>query len=283
MNLKARWNEFWLAPFSPKILALFRIGICSLIFLEVARNSMVSSFLSANEARYFANGFYSPYFSFLKPPSYNFYLLITRVFFIFSFMALIGLFTQISLLFSAGIFFYLFFLNKFFYLNHFYSLGLAIVLCAFMPCAEVWACDALRKRQKGGRPPELVISWAARLMQMTVAIMYIGSATSKVYPAWLSGASLKMLYESDALTVPVFFKIVERIPYSWQAWLTLATEYFLAFGLWWPPILIPALGAGLIFHVFLNYSMGIGQFSLQVLIYYLLFMNPLFVKTNDSK
>ena len=61
-------------------------------------------------------------------------------------------------IYPAGLLFYLFFLNKFFYMNHFYSLGQAIILCAFMPCAEVWSADAWRRRVRGGQPPEAVIS-----------------------------------------------------------------------------------------------------------------------------
>ena len=270
-NFEKRWNNFWFAPFSPKILALFRIGLCTIVFSEVSRNPLVSSFLSGNEARYFANRFYSSYVSFLPPPPYWLFLAAARLLFVFAFAGLIGLFTRESLLVTAALFFYLFFLNKFFYLNHFYSLGQALFLCALMPCAEVWSVDAWRKRGRAGRPPETVLSWAARLMQVMVSIIYIGSATSKLYPEWLSGESLKMLYEYRAINPPKIFALIASLPFRWQAWLTIVTEYFLALGLWLPPILLPVLAGGLLFHIYMNSAMGIGQFSFQMFVYYLLF------------
>ena len=153
-----------------------------MLFTEVSRNDIVSSFMSGNPARYFGNGFYAPYFSFLPAPPHWIFVTTARMLFFFSFLSLIGLFTSVSLRCAVGCFFYLFFLNKFFYLNHFYSLGLALFLCSFMPCAEIWSCDAWMKIKKGQPPPKYVISWAARLMQVMVSVIYIGSATSKVYP-----------------------------------------------------------------------------------------------------
>ena len=276
MRLTERWNAFWFVPFSTRLLAFFRIVLCLLILLEVARSGMMASFLSGNESRYFANGFYAPYFSFLRPPSYPVYLVLTRIFIFCAFTAMIGFFTRASFFLTAGVFFYLFFLNKFFFQNHFYSLGLVLFLSTFMPCAETWSCDArLKQFKNGGNPPDFVISWAARLVQVTVSIMYLASATSKLTPAWISGGVFKIFYENGVLDPGKAFALIGRIPYAWQAVLALATEYFLAFGLWWRKTRFLAFVVGIFFHTFLNFSMEIGQFSFQIFAYYLLFLNPL--------
>ena len=276
MNLRKRWNAFWFVPYPARLLSLFRITLCALFFFELASNNMVASFLGGNEARYFAHGFYAPYVAWFAPPPYPVYLLLTRLLFFFIFTAMIGLFTRASLLFILSIFYYLFFLNKFFYLNHFYSYSLALFLCAFMPCGEVGSCDAWIKRLRGGgRAPETVISWAARLMQVTVSIIYLGSATSKLNPAWISGEALKIFYEVGTLQSRGVFRLVAGIPFAWQARGAIATEYFLAFGLWRKKTRFFALIVGVLFHIFLNDSMKIGQFSFQVFVFYLLFLNPL--------
>ena len=268
MNLKERWNAFWFASYPAWLLSLFRIALSGLFFLELSSDNMVT--------RYFAHGFYAPYVSWLAPPSYPVYLVLTRLLFFFLFMAMIGLFTRASLFLALSIFYYLFFLNKFFYLNHFYSYSLAIFLCAFMPCAEVGSCDALMKRLRGGgKLPRAVISWAARLMQVTVSIIYLGSATSKLNPAWIAGDALKIFYEVGTVQSGGVFGLAAAIPFAWQARAAIATEYFLAFGLWGKKTRFFAVVIGVLFHIFLNYSMKIGQFSFQVFVFYLLFLNPL--------
>ena len=109
-------------------------------------------------------------------------------------------------------------------------------------------------------------------MQVMVSIIYVGSATSKLYPEWLSGESLKMLYEYRAIDPPKIFALIAAIPFRWQAWLTLFMEYSLALGLWLPRLILPVFAGGFFFHIYMNSAMGIGQFSFQIFVYYLLFL-----------
>jgi hypothetical protein len=142
-TLWAAWNRFWFAAYPARLLAVLRVGVCLLVVYKIGASAMVSTgFAGGSDAAYFAHDFYSPYVSWLTPPPYAVFVWLSRLFFLLTFLALVGLATQPSLLALSGLFFYLFLLNRFFYANHVYFLGLSLLLFGLMPCGAAWSCDA---------------------------------------------------------------------------------------------------------------------------------------------
>lgn len=270
-RIAALWDTFWFeASFSARILAFLRITFSLIVLYHMRTHPLVTApFFGGTESSYFADGFYSPYFNFLAPPPYAVFLFLSQCLHVALLLALAGFLTSISLLVSAGISLYLFMLNKIHYHNHFYSTILVLFLLGFSPCAKVWSIDA---RLKGGQAPSRVHSWAVRLLQVTVSLMYLASAASKTIPSWLSGKNLEMLSEYGVTYYRGAFAILKIVPFMWQAIAVVGVEYFLAVGLWCPKLRRWAIVTGILFHICLGATMSIGTFSWQMAALYLVFL-----------
>ena len=278
-----RWNDFWFgALYSPVTLALLRIALCLILLSHVTGSAGPGSpFWRGPEASYFANGFYSPYVQWLLPPPYVVFIWVSRLCVVFTAMALFGVWTSLSLFMAAGLACYQFFLSRFFYTNNLYSLMLGVFLCGFMPCGKALSVDAWMDRRRGQQPPEVVVSWAARLLQVLVSLIYLGSATSKLTPAWLSGDLVETFYTYGGMSATGWLGFIERIPFAWQARAAVATEYCLAVGLWVPRWRWLVLTIGIGFHIFMDVTMSISAFSWQMSAFYLVFL-PRFERATGS-
>lgn len=273
MTWAQRWNRFWFeADYSAWTLAAVRIALCALLLSDITSTGMVAKFTGDVPGRYFANGFYASYAPWLSPPPYPVFVWVSRVLVVCAVLGLVGLWTRASLLLAVGLFSYLFALNRFFYLNHYYFLMLAVLCTAFMPCAERLSVDAWRARRPA---PDTVRSWAARLLQVQLSIVYLSSAASKTTAAWCSGELLQLFHDVGRIKLPGVMSLAASVPLAWQACGALAVEYALAFALWPRRTRVPALILGVGFHLYMNATMSIGSFSWQVLAIYLLFLDPL--------
>ena len=274
-----RADKFWFPEYSATGLAFFRVLLGFLFVNHLVKAEMVGLIHMDPAQDYFATGFYSPYFEWLKPPSYEVFILLGRACLVFAGTALVGFLTPFSLFAASGIFLYLFLLNRFFYYNHLYLLIIAGFLGAFMPLGKTLSVDSALLRLRGKRPEAAVTSWAARLMQMTLSLIYLASAASKTNRAWLSGDLMKTFFEfggsssmDGRFTATPPLKAVSHVPFSFQAALSLAAEYFIAFGLWNRKTRPLALLVGVLFHLAILYTMDVSTFSWQMLACYLFFL-----------
>jgi hypothetical protein len=117
-----------------------------------------------------------------------------------------------------------------------------------------------------------VTAWAARLLQVTVSLIYLGSAASKTNPVWWSGELLRIYAEAESVVPLAWLGGLNDAPFAWQARAALAVEYFLAVGLWWPATRVAAAAIGVLFHVYMDATMSIASFSWQMLLMYPLFL-----------
>ena len=278
-EMARKWNQFWCASYPTKGLAIFRILLCLLLLKHLYHTEMVGLIRMDEAEDYFAAGFYSPYFSWLLPPSYEVFIWIGRACFLFASFALIGFLTQISLFAAGVVFLYLFLLNKFFYYNHLYSLILAVFLASLAPVGRAFSVDAVFARLRGKPRQNVSVSWSLRMMQVIVSVIYLGSAISKTNIPWLSGDAMKTFYEfghtlskDGAYVPPEWLGFLTSIPFSAQALGSLAVEYFLAFGLWIRNLRPWALVLGILFHLYIQITMEVSTFSWQMIVYYLLFL-----------
>jgi hypothetical protein len=268
--LAAKWNTFW---FEASFLA-WQLAAVRIIFTWILQNHLLDTEIAAPpfgdwKYPYLTERFYSPFFDFIPLPSYPVFVGLSRLLYFFCLMAMIGLWTRFSMLISSGILFYLFMLNKIAYLNYFYSMVIVLFLLAFTPCGEKFSVDALISRRARQR---VVFSWAARLLQVTVSVIYLATATSKTIPSWMSGEIMGALIEFRHVRIPEWMSWARIFLPVTLAWGTLLIEYYLAFALWFSATRFWALIAGALFHLILDATMSIGSFSWQMMALYIFFL-----------
>lgn len=269
-----QWEIFWFgATYDSRVLALLRIALCLILLKHVTGiNGVESPFWRGPEAEYFGRGFYSSYASWLVPPSYEVFVWVGRLCVMFTLLALIGFWARASLFLAAILCAYQFSLNRFFYTNNLCALWWGVLLCSFMPCNKRFSLDSWLVRRRGEPQPKVVRSWAARLLQVLVCLIYVGSATSKLTPAWLSGNLVEMFYGYGKMSLPPWLGFMVHIPMAWQARGAVMMEYFLATALWVPKWRWVVLPLGLGFHIFMDATMSISAFSWQTAAFYLVFL-----------
>jgi hypothetical protein len=124
--------------------------------------------------------------------------------------------------------------------------------------------------------------WAARLAQLQVSIIYIASGGWKLFdPDWRAGRVLRErfhLFGSEAIASGVPAGVVEWLSQpdtaSALAKLAIATELFLAVGLWVPRTRVFALWWGVGFHLVVEATSRVEGFTWLTLAVYALFATP---------
>jgi hypothetical protein len=150
------------------------------------------------------------------------------------------------------------------------------LLLSFAPCD--------RSFYVAGAPPGTPAGplWAARLAQLQVSIVYVASGSSKLVDAdWLSGRVVLerlRLYGHQAIEQGVPHGVVEWLSQpdtaSAIAKLAIATELFLALGLWSRRARVFALWWGLCFHLTIEATSRVEGFTWLTLAMYALFATP---------
>jgi hypothetical protein len=172
---------------------------------------------------------------------------------------------------------YLLLCNRLEYHNNRYALYCYAFLLSFAPCDRAFALGA--PREPAARRGPL---WAQRLVQAQASLVYLASGLTKLAdPDWRGGV---MLGDRAA-------RFLERRRLGWPAddflaWfsqphvsspfskLVIATELFLALGLWAPRVRAVALWVGFFFHLTIEITQQVQLFSYTTLTVYLLFVAP---------
>jgi hypothetical protein len=147
-------------------------------------------------------------------------------------------------------------------------------LLAFAPCDRSFRVGAVSAARVGPL-------WAVRLAQLQVSIIYVASGGSKLLDAdWRSGRVLLErfhLYLQTHATGTVAW-LVERVARPEVAGIlaaiAIATELFLAVGLWTRRTRALALGWGLLFHLSIEATSRVEGFTWLTLAVYALFLTP---------
>lgn len=149
------------------------------------------------------------------------------------------------------------------YHHHTYALYLVAFLLAFSPCDRAWARG---RRFADARQGPL---WAARLVQLQLTIIYFASAGSKLADAdWRGGlvlANRLARYGAAAVArgVPRFAVSLLGSPVgaSLVSKGAIATELFIAVGIWLPRTRRLAALVGIAFHVAIDLTARVDIFS----------------------
>lgn len=167
--------------------------------------------------------------------------------------------------------------NRLEYHNNRYALYCYAFLLSFAPCDRAFALGA--PRAPAARQGPL---WAQRLVQAQASLVYLSSGLTKLAdPDWRGGVMLgdraARFLERRRLGWPVDdFLVWFSQPHvsSPFAKVVIATELFLALGLWVPRVRAVALWVGLFFHFTIEVTQQVQLFSYTTLTVYLLFARP---------
>jgi hypothetical protein len=127
-------------------------------------------------------------------------------------------------------------------------------------------------------------TWARRLFQIQVSLVYLGSALGKLCDAdWRSGQVLLVRFATTGdfwaargVSLPHWFTEVlsSALFASLAAKIAISTELFIAWGAWFPRTRRAALWVGVLFHISIELSARVELFSYLMLSAYLSFVLP---------
>lgn len=157
-------------------------------------------------------------------------------------------------------------------------LRLAGFFLIFAPAGTALSLDHLIGVWRGKEPSHIQWQnpWAQRLIQIQLSLMYLTAFLVKIKGAtWLQGTALFYVYHLDELRhfpLPSWF--FRPAVLKLGDWLALGLEFSLGVLIWVKEFRYALLGTGLIFHLWLEYSLNIPMFQWDILSGYILFIDP---------
>jgi hypothetical protein len=268
-----RWFERWKTEEGdPYVVSLFRCLVGVLLFLSALRDGWAVS-----RGPYFGDVFHIPLVPEELVPSRGVFVALIALQGVLAIAIAAGRGARAALLASALIGIYLLSCDRLGYHNNRYALLLFAFLLAFAPCdrAFVWG-----SRQMGAAAPAPL--WAQRLLQLQLSIIYIASGGSKLLDAdWRGG---QVIGDSFLRSTPL--AVAKGVPLELMHWLAqpwiasalsktaIATELFLAVGLFLPRTRAFALWWGVMFHVTIEVTSNVELFGWLSVATYALFATP---------
>ena len=251
------------------VLGVVRVGLGVLLFwegLEDAQELMAHG--------YFGDHFHWPYLPEAWVPSRSVYVAILALQLLAAALVTVGHLARPALFFAGSSLVYLLACDRLHYHHHVYALACYAFLLAFSPCERSLAITS-----DGHDDGAIGPLWAVRLAQLQVSIVYLASGGSKLFDAdWRDGLVLLdrlVRYGDQAVAKGVPQRVVAFFQHagtaSALAKLTIATELFLAVGLWLPRTRVAALFIGVWFHLAIEVTSKVGYFSWLTILVYALF------------
>ncbi len=148
----------------------------------------------------------------------------------------------------------------------------------FAPAGAVLSVDRLIRVWQGKEgavaPPRS--PWAQRMIQIELALLYFAAFCWKAKgPLWLHGTALYYVYHLDALKrFPIPAWLLRPTILKLGTWSAMALEFSLGVLIWIKKLRYVLLALGLLFHLFLEYSLNVPLFQWDVLSAYILFVDP---------
>jgi hypothetical protein len=274
----SRWPHFRLAWLDAErdvtLLGLVRLAFGVLICCAVAK-----TLLALPHSGYFGDYFHIPLVPEAWVPSRGIYTLLLVAKGAAAALAALGILARPSLFFAASVGLFLIACDRLEYHNNRYVLELLTLLLAFTPCDRSFTIRDWRAASAGLGP-----GWAVHVAKLQISLVYAASAGSKLLdPDWRGGQVLHLRYETVArivaergIVLPDFARELLLAP--WLADVSskaaIASEFFLAFGLWALSTRAATLWLGMWFHFFIEAAAHVELFSFVMWAAYLLFCVP---------
>src|SRR5215470_623355 len=276
------WNEFFFAEQSPVPIALFRIlyGILVIATLGLLHSDWldwygVDGWLSLPTALKLEPGHRLNLFTIL-PQSNAWVEALFWVALVSAVLLMLGLFTRIN---SILVFIVLTSLHqRNLYITHGGDtfLRLAGFFLIFAPAGAALSLDRMIRIRRGIESLRIQprSPWAQRMIQLQLSFLYLVTFLWKIKGApWLQGTALFYVYHLDEfkrfpLPECFFHPTVLKL----AGWSALALEFSLGVLIWVKELRYLLLALGLVFHLWLEYSLNIPLFQWDVLSAYVLFI-----------
>lgn len=182
----------------------------------------------------------------------------------------IGLWSRVAPKVTFGVVAYNLFLSTTHMHNNRAYLVIVLALLAMAPCGRALSVDAWLRTRRGLAPLDPTApAWTLWLLRFECATIYFASGASKLLdPDWLNGTvTWGRLIEQEAavraslLPGAVADLLLERSFHTVAAKLIIATELFMAGGLWWRRTRRFAVLAAVAFHVTIQFTADVEIFS----------------------
>jgi hypothetical protein len=260
------------------VLGLLRLALSALLFLNSGR-----LILELCRGGYFGNFFHIPMVPEAWLPSATGYAVLLGVETLGAVLAFVGVWPREALLTASSLGLFVLTLDRLQYHNNRYALLLLGFLLAFTPCDRSFLL-ARPQMHTMPEPERIAPTFARRLFQIQVSLVYLGSACGKLLDAdWRGGQVLLLRFASTGnfwaargVTLPGWVDAVlsSVLFASFAAKLAIGTELFIALGMWWPRTRRLALWVGVLFHFSIEISAKVELFSWLMVASYLSFVVP---------
>jgi Vitamin K-dependent gamma-carboxylase len=266
MSALARWRD---ETGDTTALGFARMSIGGFLVYEGAR-----AWQELSASTYFGDVFHMAMIPERLVPSRSVYAAILGLQIALGAIVLLGRFARPALFVAAFLGVYVLLCDRVQFHHNRYSLACFAFLLAFAPCDRAYVVGPARDRTGP--------LWAMRLAQLQMSIIYLASSSSKLLdPDWRGGAVLAVRFamnraEAVARGVPagLYDALSNPGAASVLAKLAIATEIFLAVGLWLPRARAFALWWGLMFHLTIEATSKVEIFTWLSLTVYVLFATP---------
>ncbi|MES1178623.1 MAG: HTTM domain-containing protein [Myxococcales bacterium] len=275
--LRAAWSRLFSEERDAYVLGLLRLALSALIFVHCGR-----LLLELQHNGYFADFFFVPIVPASWVPSRSAYELLLGGEAVAAACAFLGWWPREALLGASSIGLFVLLCDRLQYHNNRYALLILGWLLAFTPCDR-----SFRLARRPLRLPEaarIAPTFARRLFQVQVSLVYLGSAFGKLLDSdWRGGQVLLLRFLKTA-------EICAQHGFPLPAWLAqlfasalfaslaakaaIATELFIAIGAWLPRTRRLALWVGVLFHFWIEVSARVELFSWLMWASYFAFVTP---------
>ena len=157
-------------------------------------------------------------------------------------------------------------------------LRLAGFFLIFAPAGAALSVDRLIRIRRGREDATIQprSPWAQRMIQLQLSLLYFATFLVKVKGApWLQGTALFYVYHLDEFRrfpLPSWF--FHPLVLKLGSWSALALEFSLGVLIWVKEFRYVLLALGVLFHLWLEYSLNIPLFQWDILSAYILFVDP---------
>lgn len=285
-GMRARVRDFFYASEAPYGVALMRILLMfTLLFVMVPRWYFARELFSTDGAPITLWDAYHTH-PWIPNPTGAVAVALTSMVILALVTALLGWCTRASMILATFGYIYLNMLDIIGTMNKYSVIAahLLFLLC-FSQCGAVWSIDnwLYRSRlRRQGVPPELADrprkypATARRLLQLFIAAVYIGAATTKLrIPAYFTGEQLQSWMITEYNVPNYFGSLVAMHPSLLVAfsYIGLAWETLFIFLAWRGIGRIAMIGMGVIFHMMTWLTLGLWVFPLVCFSAYFAFVN----------
>ena len=148
---------------------------------------------------------------------------------------------------------------------------------ALAPCGAAFSLDRMWRQRRSAKPlpSPMMTAWPLRLMQIQFSLIYIASVAWKLEGgSWLDGSALyytSRLVSFHRFPVPFFFNQLWFLRIG--TWASLVIEAGLGIGIWFKELRYPALIAGVLLHLGIDYTMNIPLFEWISMSLFILFVD----------